>query len=71
MISGLLMLACLVAGKHTIPTTHSSFRLRAPSFPCYQSGMQGLHYSPSLAFLGQNHLHCLPHMCESLSGALP
>jgi hypothetical protein len=71
MISGLLILACLVAGKHTVPTAHSSFRLRAPSFPCYHSGMRDLHNSPSLALLGQKHLHCLPHMCVSLSGTLP
>ena len=71
MISGLFILACLVAGKHTIPTAHSSFRLPAPSFPCHPSGMKDLHNSPSLAFLGQNHLHSLTDMSESLSGTLP
>jgi len=71
MISGLLILAGLMAGKHSIPTTHSSFRLRAPSFPCYPSGIKDLHNSPSLAFLGQKHLRCLLHICTFPLGTLP
>ena len=71
MISGLFILACLVTGKHTIPTAHSSFCLPAPSFPCHPSGMKDLHNSRSLAFLGQNHLRCLPHICKLPLGTLP
>jgi hypothetical protein len=70
MISGLLALACLVTGKHTVATADSPFRLRAPHLPCYRSGMKDFRNSPSLAFLGQNRLNCLTDTCEFLLGTL-